>query len=92
MVSVTKSGSSERAAPDASTRQRKPKKTYDHVMSEQEKFAVAIVLQARKACNIIIDSIRSGNGAKGRSLQAASALSDSAASLAFGDKPVDPQS
>jgi len=65
---------------------RKPKKTYSHEMSEQEKFAVAVVMQARKACGLLIDSIRSGNGASGPALQACSVVASQAASIAFAEK------
>jgi len=69
------------AAGSQAKRERKPKKTYDHVLSEQEKFAVAIVMQARKACTIAIDAIRSGNGCSLAVLKPCSELSTAAASL-----------
>jgi len=65
---------------------RKPKRTYEHEATDQEKFAVAMFLQARKACNIAIDLLRSGDGTPADALQASVALINSMAGYAFGDK------
>ena len=73
------------AAANAATA-RKPKKTYDHELTEAEKFGVAAFLQARKAINVLIDHMRSGKSTSATALRAAMALSSEAA-LTFGSDP-----
>ena len=65
---------------------RKPKKSYDHELTEAEKFGVAALLQARKAINVLIDHLRSGHSTSATALRAAMAISSEAA-LTFGSDP-----
>jgi len=89
MANATAPTSSAPKSPAASGKPRAAKKVYSHVMSDQEKFAVSIVIQARKACGIVIDSIKSGNGATGETLRACASIATSAATLAFGENDKD---
>ena len=80
-----KNGGSTAVAPtDAKKRQRKD---YGHTMDEREKYALSIVQQAARACRVIGENIKSGDGCSGEVLRACTVLAGTAAgSLFAGEK------
>lgn len=87
MGAVSSQATSAQSKSDNPGRKRKAKKVYDHELSENEKFAVAILLQGRKAINVLIDNLRSGRSTSSTALRAAMAIASEAAASFVSDKP-----